>query len=261
MPFNWGSVVGNVIGAGANLLGGFLGDKSAQGMNRQNISFAREQMAAQKEFAKQGIRWKVEDARRAGIHPLYAVGAPAQSPSPVALNFQPQGNMARGIAAAGQNVSRAVQATMTDSERIGTRLAEAQLEGQLLANEGQAIENRAKSSQLPPAMPGDRAPGKIGIQSTFLDPPSRDSQGNRIIHTAQGPLTYSGAWTPAQETEDIVGDVMAEIIMAVNMGDLALDQAQRRLDRLSANVRSKRRAPSLRSRRTPRRFEEQFERR
>jgi len=44
-------------------------------MHNQNIQL-------QKDFAQHGIRWRVEDAKAAGIHPLAAVGAAGASYSP-----------------------------------------------------------------------------------------------------------------------------------------------------------------------------------
>lgn len=59
------SVVGNVIGG--------LFQRQANRDNYQN----------QKEFAQHGISWKVEDAKRAGLHPLFALsgGGAGYSPS------------------------------------------------------------------------------------------------------------------------------------------------------------------------------------
>lgn len=99
---------GNAAGAAA---GGYISGKSAKAIaeaqiqnqryiNDQNIALTRETNAAnealsreffdrtmadnweqirnadaiQREFAQQGIRWKVEDAKAAGLHPLYALG-------------------------------------------------------------------------------------------------------------------------------------------------------------------------------------------
>lgn len=63
------------IGAGANLLGGigsFFSGNSAQ----------EREYKRQKEFAQNGIQWKVADAKKAGLHPLYAIGAQGASYSP-----------------------------------------------------------------------------------------------------------------------------------------------------------------------------------
>lgn len=238
MAFDWSNPVSAGISAAGNLLGGFLSDKATGSMNRENLALGREQMAMQREFAQHGLRWKVEDAKRAGIHPLYAVGAPAQSPSPVSVTQQPKTGVAEGLAAAGQNISRAVQATMSERERLQNDLLKAQIDGQV-------IDNRAKSSQLGPSIPG------VGGPVTFqggLKPPEWTADGDRLISTSQGPLIYPQEWTVAQNVEDTVGDVMSEVIMAVNMGTLGLEQAQSRIDKLRRSTKlGGKRAPSTRS--------------
>lgn len=50
---------------------------------RDNIAnINAENIAYQKEFAKHGIQWRVEDAKNAGIHPLAAIGAQTTSFTP-----------------------------------------------------------------------------------------------------------------------------------------------------------------------------------
>jgi len=44
-----------------------------------------DQYSAQKQFAQHGIRWKVEDAIKAGLHPLAALGVQTASFSPVSV--------------------------------------------------------------------------------------------------------------------------------------------------------------------------------
>lgn len=67
----------------------------------------------QKDFATHGIRWKVKDAKKAGIHPLYALGAQTTSFSPVSV-----GGATDAIASMGQDVSRAIDATRTQPEKL-----------------------------------------------------------------------------------------------------------------------------------------------
>lgn len=114
-------IIAGAIGAGASLLGGLKGSKDAQK--------ARESDAAlQREFAQYGIRWRVEDAKAAGLHPLYAMGA--QSLPSFQPSFQTD-TMGPAIADAGQNVARAIGAQMTAEERqqhaLGLRLLESQI--------------------------------------------------------------------------------------------------------------------------------------
>lgn len=90
--------------AAADLIGGWL--------NREE---AEDERYAQREFAQQGIRWRVADAKAAGLHPLAAIGAAGASYSPVLSGI------GDSVASAGQNLSRAFQATRTQDERTATQ--------------------------------------------------------------------------------------------------------------------------------------------
>jgi len=105
----------SLISAGANLLGGLFGDDdddSAKEIAAQNA-------ALQREFAQNGIRWKVEDAKAAGIHPLAALGANTISYTPQAVGDLGGGGSRWGgvIRNMGQDISRAMDATRTSEER------------------------------------------------------------------------------------------------------------------------------------------------
>lgn len=105
----------------------------------------------QKEFAKHGLRWKVEDAKAAGLSPSAALGAGGAAFAPVtvgssSVDFSEPDPMSK----MGQNISRAIRATGTKEERAMSQLAleRATLENELL---------RAKivqTSQTGPAFPG-----------------------------------------------------------------------------------------------------------
>lgn len=95
----------DIVSAGASLAGGLFGSSTQK--NAQEREYER-----QKEFAQNGIRWKVEDAKAAGIHPIFAVGANTPTYSPQAAVGTDY-----GISAAGQNISRAIEAKQTARER------------------------------------------------------------------------------------------------------------------------------------------------
>lgn len=145
-------VAAAAIGAGTSLFGGLLGQRGASKSRDQEI-------ALQREFAQHGVRWRVEDAKAAGVHPLYALGAsglPSYSPS-----FNQSGNeLGQGIAEAGQHVARAVGAQQTQYERnrsdmelalLGKQLEETDARINLLNSE--AMRNFQSSFQSAP-IPG-----------------------------------------------------------------------------------------------------------
>lgn len=127
-------MLGAIIGAGASLAGGLIAKKSQEKQAAQNI-------ALQKEFAQSGIQWKVEDAKKAGVHPLYALGAQTTSFSPVSVGSDPLG---QGIANAGQDISRAVNSTSTPTQRTSQFTAAMQS----LALEKESLSNQLLRSQL-----------------------------------------------------------------------------------------------------------------
>lgn len=122
-------MIGALLGAAGSLIGGLMGKKSAEKQAAQNIKL-------QKQFAQQGIQWKVKDAEAAGVHPLYALGAQTHSFSPVTVG-DPLGG---AIADMGQNLGRAFDSGRTSNERISHRMSglaiqRAELENQKLATE------------------------------------------------------------------------------------------------------------------------------
>lgn len=74
------------------------------------VDQSKRQEYAQREFAKHGIRWKVADAKAAGLHPLAALGAAGAAYSPVAAAGSDLGSI-------GQDISRSIDATRTAEER------------------------------------------------------------------------------------------------------------------------------------------------
>nr|DAW16143.1 MAG TPA: minor capsid protein [Microviridae sp.] len=104
-----GSAIGGAIGGIGSIVGGIIGGNNAQAVAGMNYG-------AQKEFAQNGIRWKVEDAKRAGIHPLYALGASTNGFTPVG-GYGGDYGISDAAAHLGQGFERAQQAKMTKEER------------------------------------------------------------------------------------------------------------------------------------------------
>jgi len=127
---------------------------------------AKQNIKLQKQFAQQGIQWKVADAKKAGIHPLYALGAQTHSFAPVQTGG---GNFSQ----MGQSVGRAIDAYRTNGERLDgfTKASQSlQLENQKLNND--LLKQQLASNQATINQPGT--------------PPAVPSAGNRYLMPGQG---------------------------------------------------------------------------
>lgn len=161
-------MIGDLISAGVKLFAGHQTQKAQEESNRIAMENAAVNRKMQQEFAENSIRWKVEDARRAGIHPLYALGANTVSFSPVSVGHVPETGLASGVASMGQDISRALHATRTGPERASAVLDTAQqlqLENAGLQNELLRTQIMKMKSQVGPALP-DLDTKKDGITTT-----------------------------------------------------------------------------------------------
>lgn len=208
-------MLGALISAGSSIIGGLMGKASADKARDAAIQQNYDNIQAQKEFAQAGIRWKVADAKAAGIHPLYALGASTPSFSPVSSNFTADTSMANAMAAAGQDIGRAINSTRTASER-GNAFNEAV---QKLSLEKMGLENQILRSDLAsknarlvqaanPPFPGSpyliagqtqsgvsSAPNDQPLKRTVSDPNVRSQEHGAVTDT--GHLRTSGGLFPA----------------------------------------------------------------
>lgn len=130
----------------AAIAGAAIGALSQQKANRDNEQ-------TQREFAQSGIRWRVEDAKAAGLHPLYAIGGSGATYTPSA---QPVFNGAE----LGQNLSRAASAFSSSSEQqlkaANLKALEAQADRDFAAAQAYRSEAaRLGQSQTPPVSQED----------------------------------------------------------------------------------------------------------
>lgn len=174
-------MLGALIGAGTSLLGGLLGNKSAKKAQKAQIKASQQQAALakqasdeanatqlriaaenvqhQKDFAQQGIQWKVKDSLAAGIHPLFGLGAATTSFAPVSVGSSTPSyygdpsrtadmSMANAVSNMGQDIGRAVDATQTIAQKAMTafQLERAKLENDLL----RVNINKSVASSNPP---------------------------------------------------------------------------------------------------------------
>jgi len=159
------------ISAVSSLIGG-------NKQNQANEKAREKEYAQQKEFAQSGIQWKVDDARKAGIHPLYALGANTVSYSPQSVG----GADFSHIADAGQNIGRAIDATRSNPAKgIAAAVTAVQLEGLQLDND-------IKRAQLNSALATARQAGNPpGMPSTNTRPDTTGMPGQGNAPQIEGP--------------------------------------------------------------------------
>lgn len=146
----------------------------------------------QREFAQQGIRWKVADAKAAGIHPLAALGTNTVSFSPVSVGSD--------FGSMGQDISRAVNATRTATERDDAYTAAVKS----LDIENKGLQNQLLASQIrkinqtgtPPPLPTDEK----------LEKPQRTVG----LRTPEGIIVTNQMASDQQAFEDRYGEIVGE---------------------------------------------------
>lgn len=217
MGFGWTEAIA-IGSAGLDFLGGSKDRKAAAALNDQNI-------ALQKEFAQNGIRWKVEDAKKAGIHPLYALGANTMSFSPVSSFSE---SPLKSLASHGQDLSRAFDSTRTTREKLEVRAAELQvergeLENMFLASQIAKLDQPGSGPPGPGDYPAFAVEGAVprqtrrGIWSMPIDVPAYDEFGNPVF---TGPTTVVEPYRRSshQAFEDYYGDLPSEAWSLGNIG-------------------------------------------
>lgn len=139
----------------SNLLGKGLDSLISYKNAKRNIKY-------QREFAQHGIRWKVEDAKAAGLHPLAALGANTVSFSPVSVgsNF---GEM-------GQDIARAANALNPEDKKT--------------ANVNDAVMDKLKIENA--ALQNQYLASQIAKMNQAGNPPSAPSLENRMLLDGQG---------------------------------------------------------------------------
>lgn len=170
---------------------------------------------------KQGIQWKVADAKKAGIHPLYALGA--QVGSPGILGQTETGSTASdALSAVGKSIrpdSTLVQA------QIRSMNASAQADEALAAARISDTRRRASQVNSNPTLAGIVSPS---ISQGFMTPqgPQPGPPARETIRTPGGDI-YTGGNTPAEVIGDEFSDVAENVYGLWNLVDTLLDAAVR----------------------------------
>lgn len=166
----------------ASLIGGLLQARLNRRQQSQNI-------AMQREFAQNGIRWRANDAIAAGFSPLVALGATGASYSP----SQTVGGLGDAISGMGQNITRAAAAGRTRDEQ---EIAAAKLQLEILDQdlEHKKLLNMVETLRIQDLMNGNNP--KLPSNS---DMPLLTGQGDAYIRENPLTRTHSQPGRPGQE--------------------------------------------------------------
>lgn len=204
------SIIGG-IGKIADFFTSSANRDSAENLAAQNI-------ANQREFAQNGIRWKVADAQAAGLHPLAALGAQTSSFS----NVVGGDGLKSDFSGLGQDIGRAIDAGSTAGERTdrlssavaktATRLTleKSSLENDLLRT--QIAKQRAQigppiPSPVPLPQPGpDRSVSGFAAKDDDLKQKPEDYPQTGIVRPFGYPLRANPWFSDGQQFEDRYGD-------------------------------------------------------
>lgn len=209
--------------------------EQARANNEMQAKYAQLNLDQQREFAQQGIRWKVDDAKAAGLHPLAALGAQVSSFSPISVGTSSADLRASTATAPsidfsslGQDLSRAEAAGSTSGERT-SKLAQqvAKVMGALTIEKA-GLENDllrtniAKTrSQIGPPIPipkpgPERTPSGYAVTEDDIKQKYEDMPATKIVRPFGYPLQAHPFFSDGQQFEDRYGD--SEIGSTIKFG-------------------------------------------
>lgn len=211
--------MGDMIGGALQLAGGLFGSSEAEdAIDEQHWQF-QENQKQQREFAQHGVQWRVEDAKAAGLHPLFALGANPASFSPVPGGVSFAGSpFGEALGRMGQDISRASLATATPEQRELQRLNIELVKAQIYRTEAEGLAAEARAygqvGQIGPGMPPQdpnvyaipgqvnagvtlgeaRSPGAANIVEVKPSEAESYAQGRPDLAAARNPLaaTFRG---------------------------------------------------------------------
>lgn len=231
-----------IISAGSSLLSGIMGSNKAdqareEALNRnreldaarlrdeafraEQFEYQKEQNALneanQREFAQSGIQWRVADALKAGIHPLAALGTGVTSysgPSATvgsiggssSVGIPAGGSMGSAVASMGQDISRAMVATQTQTGRdamFQTTVQDMQLQNMALRNDLLSSQiQRIKNGGVGPAMPDSMS----GMGNATSAPQESKIEPRKRLVMGGQEVVSNPDWSPTQAVADEYGD-------------------------------------------------------
>lgn len=197
--------LGNLVGAGLSYLGG-------RETRDQQINMFNQQMHAQDALSREQIQRRVADAKAAGVHPLYALGAQGFNFSPVSV-----GGLENPLGDMGQDISRAMSALKPAEDRVsdtakaaeGLRLRNMELQNELL----QAQVRKINSTTVPPPA---RITPELDIKPPEAPVGKEEASAHKRLIIGGTPFEPDPHTSPGQDIEDTLGDEGAGAYLVKN---------------------------------------------
>lgn len=218
--FSMTDLIGPALQVGGSLLGGHLKNESNEEINAHELRLARDQFEWQRQYAHNRLQWQVEDAKKAGLHPMVAAGLSPVSFSPVSANLSP--NDYDWVSDIGQSLNYA--ATKGKDKAMQREMLGLQIQGLQLENKYKQAQidnlnvdtlassiasNQALNSPSAPAV-NNRKP----VVSAVTGLTSPEDAATHIWNMGHG--NYSILWNP--EYTQTIGDEAGQVF---NIADAA----------------------------------------
>lgn len=190
LGFLVGGPAGAVVGGG---LGGGIGsgiesnqaNKTAQGYYNSQMSFAQQQAQFNQDYVKNAMQWRVEDAKKAGVHPMAALGFSSPSYSAVSAPSAPGYAMGNSIDPLEFGQSLNYAATKGKDKQQQADMVNLQLEGLMLDNEYKRAQiDQLKVDTLASSIASDQAltsPGAPTLHPENQHVPGQSDSGYSSI--------------------------------------------------------------------------------
>lgn len=171
---------GEFLSFAGPIIGGFMADKAADERQEANLAHQAEMNAAnaalQREFAQKGIRWKVKDARKAGLHPLAVLGSQTIAAQPSYVAADP-GEARTGFASGLQRgLENAAAQLSVQDKRYEVEASKVQVE--IMREELDAL-RRQREREVIARWDAERGPAQS--QKDWTDIQHRNSEINKLI--------------------------------------------------------------------------------
>lgn len=184
--------VGTLVGAGlGSTLGGGIdshrANSSASGYYNSQMAFAQQQAQFNQDYVKNAMQWRVEDAKKAGVHPMAALGFSSPSYSAVSAPSAPGYAVGNSIDPMEFGQSLNYAATKGKDKQQQADMINLQVEGLMLDNEYKRAQiDQLKVDTLASSIASDQALASPGSPTLHPENQHVPGQGDSGYSTILG---------------------------------------------------------------------------